>query len=124
MNGMDVEGRRKELVPKTIPKLHFDYHTFSESEIAARTVSPFTTSDSEKSPVSKSTGSDDEERMLSDVTDEMLVFEETATISDIERGSNDPDIKENVTKANGEVNFQLVRNIDYHPSSSYSDTCC
>ncbi|EJW80291.1 hypothetical protein WUBG_08800, partial [Wuchereria bancrofti] len=62
MNGMDVEEYRKELVPKTVPKLHFDYHTFSESEIAARIVSPFTTSDIEESPVSKSTGSDDEER--------------------------------------------------------------
>lgn len=112
MNEMDVEERRKELVPKSTPKFHFDYHTFSENEIAARTISPFTISDSEKSPVSKFTSSDEEEGMLSDVTDEMLVFEEATVISDAEEGVNDPDEEEDVTKANGEVNLQLL-NIHY-----------
>ncbi|CAG9535104.1 unnamed protein product [Cercopithifilaria johnstoni] len=125
MNGMDVEGRRKELVPISIPKLHFDYHTFSESEIAARTISPFTTSDSEKSPVSNSTSSDDEERMVSDMTDEMLVFEETTEITDTE-DVNDPDTKENVTKTNGEKNLVTSDWIDSNPSLDLpaTVTCC
>ncbi|VDK61502.1 unnamed protein product [Onchocerca ochengi] len=124
MNGMDVEGHRKELVPKIMPKLHFEYHTFSESEIAARTVSPFT-SGSEESPVSKCTDFDDEERMLSDVTDEMLVFEHT-TITDIERDANDPDMKENVTKINGEKSSTTNDWIDSSPSPDLSSTvtCC
>lgn len=118
---MDIEGRRKELMPKSIPKLHFDYHTFSESEIAARAISPFTISDSEKSPVSKSTGSDDEERMLSDVIDEVLVFEKTAVIIDAEEGAKDLNIKETVTKTNGEVRFQQVKYINYNTDDN---TCC
>ncbi|VDP15908.1 unnamed protein product, partial [Onchocerca flexuosa] len=125
MNGMDVEGHRKELVPKIMPKLHFEYHTFSESEIAARTVSPFTTSASEESPVSKCTDFDDEERMLSDVTDEMLFFEQTTT-TEIERDANDPDIKENVTKINGEKSLTTNDWIDSSPSLDLSSTvtCC
>ncbi|KAL3982060.1 Glioma tumor suppressor candidate region family protein [Acanthocheilonema viteae] len=125
MSGMDVEGRRKELVQKSIPKLHFDYHTFSESEIAARTISPFTASDSEKSPVSKSTGSDDEEKVLSDLTDEVLVFKETTITSDTE-GANDPDIKEDVTKTNGEKNLATSDWTDSNPSLDLPTTvtCC
>lgn len=51
LTAAEVERRRKELVPKSMPKLHFDYHAFSESEIAARTrsLSPFTGSDEEMS---------------------------------------------------------------------------
>ncbi|KAK6110316.1 Glioma tumor suppressor candidate region family protein [Brugia pahangi] len=125
MNGMDVEEYRKELVPKTIPKLHFDYHTFSESEIAARIVSPFTASDIEDSPVSKSTGSDDEERMLSDVTEEMLIFEETATITNTERDANDHDIKGNVITINGEKNLTTNDWVDSSPSLDLPEiTCC
>ncbi|EJD73901.1 hypothetical protein LOAG_18709 [Loa loa] len=124
MNGMDLEGCRKELVPKTIPKLHFDYHTFSESEIAARTVSPFTTSDGEESLVL--TGSDDEERMLSDVTDEMLFSEETTTVTNTERGANDLDIEENVAKRIGEKNLPTSNWIDSCPSLDLraTVTCC
>ncbi|VDK81905.1 unnamed protein product [Litomosoides sigmodontis] len=126
MSEMDLEERRKELVPKSIPKIHFDYHTFSENEIAARAISPFTISDSEKSSVSKFTSSDDEERMLSDVTDEMLVFEETTVISDAEEGVNDPDEEESVIKGDGERNSTTSDWIDSNSSLDVSATvtCC
>uniref|UniRef100_A0A915Q259 GLTSCR protein conserved domain-containing protein n=1 Tax=Setaria digitata TaxID=48799 RepID=A0A915Q259_9BILA len=105
LNGMDIEGRRKELVSKSAPKLHFDYHPFSESEIAARTISPFTVSDSEGSVISKSTCSDDEDKVLSDVTDELLPFEQAATTAYGESGANNPVVKEIVSKTSGEKNF-------------------
>ncbi|KAM3726411.1 Abnormal cell migration protein [Dirofilaria immitis] len=91
MNRMDVEGRRKELVPK----------------------------------ISKCTNSDDEEKMLSYVTDEMLVFKHTAA-TDKERDANDRDIKENITKIDGEKSLTKNYRIDSSPSLDLPSTvtCC
>lgn len=121
MNGIDIEGRRKELAPKNIPKLHFDYHAFSESEIAARTVSPFTISDSEEYPVSESVSSDNEERMFYEATDEILVFEEASTATHVERSANELDIRENCTETGSEVR-KLIHEANYL-INSLSDIC-
>ncbi|VDN05671.1 unnamed protein product [Thelazia callipaeda] len=102
VNIMDLEKHRRELISKGMPKLNFEYHEFSESEIAARQYSPISKC-SNGNFFGSSSSIFNENIIHLDFTDKMQEIEEALPADvdsffiDIVRNENDNETNENKT---------------------------